>query len=301
LSAWRLAPATADDVPTALRMLTGAGDSGRPFDLVLCDDAGTGLEDTAPRVVRMGGANAALNRPIRQSQLYDLLISVFGTREDRPLEETPASLERRGHVLLVEDNAINQTVALGILARLGFTADVAPDGRVAVELAARNDYLAIFMDCLMPEMDGYTATAEIRRSVMPQDITSALERCTARPSIRRQIEQRLDLLRAAAPTIDDEALAGLLRRLIAQVPDLVEEAMQALALDDAPALRHAAHQLKGAAANLGAQDLADAADRLERAARTGGLEAAVEPVTLLRAAARETVDAVHAMAVSAKA
>jgi PAS domain S-box-containing protein len=335
LRAWRMSPAAADDVPAARRMLTGAAGAGHPFDLVLCDDDGLG--DAAPRVVRTGGASAALTRPIRQSQLYDLLVSVFGTRDDRPPEQTPASLERRGHVLLVEDNAINQTVALGILARLGYTADVAQDGRVAVELAARNDYLAIFMDCLMPEMDGYTATAEIRRRetggqhvpiiamtagalpedrarcleagmddhvakpVMPGDITSALERCATRPSIRHQIEQRLDLLRAAAPTIDDEALTGLLRRLIAQVPNLVEEALQALALDDAPALRHAAHQVKGAAANLGAQGLADAADRLEQAARAERLDEAVALVTVLRAVAQETVDAVHAMTVSANA
>jgi HPt (histidine-containing phosphotransfer) domain-containing protein len=145
----------------------------------------------------------------------------------------------------------------------------------------------------------------IAKPVMPQDITNALERCAAarpsRSSVRRQIEQRLDLLRAAAPTIGDEALADLLRRLIAQVPALVEESMQALALDDAQALRHAAHQLKGAAGNLGARGLAEAAGRLEQAARAGDLAAAVELVTDLRTVARETTEAVHAITVSANA
>jgi PAS domain S-box-containing protein len=346
LRAWRMTPVIADDAEAAVRALAGATTSGRPFDIVLCDDADagpiTGFDGTAPaRVVRMGGRGAVLPRPIRQSQLYDLLVSVIAAPGDRPPEETPISVERQGHVLLVEDNAINQTVAVGILARLGYSADVAPDGRVAVALAAENDYLAIFMDCLMPEMDGYTATAEIRRReagdrhvpiiamtagalpedrarclaagmddhiakpVMPQDITNALERCAAarpsRSSVRRQIEQRLDLLRAAAPTIGDEALADLLRRLIAQVPALVEESMQALALDDAQALRHAAHQLKGAAGNLGARGLAEAAGRLEQAARAGDLAAAVELVTDLRTVARETTEAVHAITVSANA
>jgi PAS domain S-box-containing protein len=340
LRTWKMAPVVADDAGDAQRLLARAAASGRPFDVVLCDDPITGpdLAGTgSPPVVRLDGDGAALTRPIRQSQLYDLLVSVIARPADRPPVDPPAGRERQGHVLLVEDNAINQTVAVGILASLGYTADVAPDGRVAVDLAARNDYLAIFMDCLMPEMDGYTATAEIRRRetggrhvpiiamtagampedrarclaagmddhvakpVMPQDITDALERCAARPSVRRQIEQRLELLRAAAPTIDDETLGGLLRRLIAQVPALVEESMQALALDDAPALRHAAHQLKGAAGNLGAQGLAEAAGRLEQAASAGDLTAAVALVTDLRTAARETTEAVSAITVSANA
>jgi CheY-like chemotaxis protein len=71
-------------------------------------------------------------------------------------------------VLLVEDNEINQTVALGMLANLGYTADVAGNGREAVEMSGRRDYRAIFMDCLMPEMDGYQATAAIR-AVEPPD------------------------------------------------------------------------------------------------------------------------------------
>ncbi|GIE36552.1 hypothetical protein Ait01nite_095970 [Actinoplanes italicus] len=346
LRTWRMAPATAKDGEAAVRVLAEATASGRPFDLVLCDEreAGTikGFRDAAtPRVVPIGSTGAALARPFRQSQLYDLLVSVVAAPVDGPAAEPPASLENHGHVLLVEDNSINQTVALGILARLGYSADVAPDGRVAVALAAENDYLAIFMDCLMPEMDGYTATAEIRRRetggrhvpiiamtagampedrercleagmddhiakpVMPQDITNALERCAAagpaRSEVRLQIERRLDLLRAAAPTVDDQALADLLQRLVSQVPDLIEECMQALALDDAPALRHAAHQMKGAAGNLGAHGLAEASGRLEQAARAGRLEEAVALVTDLRAVARETVDAVHAITVSANA
>jgi PAS domain S-box-containing protein len=230
------------------------------------------------------------------------------------------------HVLLVEDNEINRTVALGILDRLGCTADVAPNGRAAVEMAARGFYQAVFMDCLMPEMDGYTATAEIRRHeppgahlpiiamtagamsedrarcvdagmddhiakpIMPQDVADALTRWLRPPDVRAQITGRLALLKSAAPTLDNAKLTGLLDRLAAQIPQLVDDVFEALSADDLTAVGHAAHQLKGAAANLGATVLADVAADLEQAA---DLEAALLAVTNLRPAAGETLTAVQ--------
>ncbi len=69
---------------------------------------------------------------------------------------------RTGRVLLVEDNDINQLVALGLLEALGYSADVADNGARAVEMAASNDYALILMDVHMPGMDGYTASRAIR-------------------------------------------------------------------------------------------------------------------------------------------
>jgi chemotaxis response regulator CheB len=69
----------------------------------------------------------------------------------------------RGRVLLVEDDVLNQIVAVGILGRLGYHADVAENGREAVAAAERGAYRAVLMDCRMPETDGYQATAETRR------------------------------------------------------------------------------------------------------------------------------------------
>jgi two-component system, sensor histidine kinase and response regulator len=69
----------------------------------------------------------------------------------------------RGRVLLAEDDVLNQIVAVGILGRLGYHADVAENGREAVAAVERGAYRAVLMDCRMPEMDGHQATAEIRR------------------------------------------------------------------------------------------------------------------------------------------
>lgn len=71
--------------------------------------------------------------------------------------------DRQRRVLVVEDNEINQAVALAILARLGYHADVAGDGQRAVELVVRGSYGSVLMDCQLPVLDGYQATAEIRR------------------------------------------------------------------------------------------------------------------------------------------
>jgi CheY-like chemotaxis protein/HPt (histidine-containing phosphotransfer) domain-containing protein len=66
-------------------------------------------------------------------------------------------------VLVAEDSPVNQLLAVRLLDQLGFRADVVGDGREAVAAAEQGDYAAVLMDCQMPELDGYEATAEIRR------------------------------------------------------------------------------------------------------------------------------------------
>jgi len=79
---------------------------------------------------------------------------------------TPGAAGRLRRALLVEDNRVNQEVGKAMLRALGFDADISPDGRAGVEAAFSRHYDIVLMDCQMPEMDGYQATAAIREREM---------------------------------------------------------------------------------------------------------------------------------------
>jgi len=343
LDTWAAETVAAADETAAAGALTAAAEAGRPFDVAILDGPApaaliaAGPARPAPKLVLIGGGpdrpagfQAVLSRPVRQSELYDALAGLFGAPgEERAPRAAATSPAGHGRVLLVEDNEINQTVALGLLANLGFRADVAGNGREAVAKAAAGGYQAIFMDCLMPEMDGYEATVAIRRAegtgrhvpiiamtagalpedrrrclaagmddhlakpLMPATVSAALERWVPAGDVRRQIQDRLDLLRGAGAALGPAELSGLLRKLSAHAPGYVEEIHQAVATDDPTRLRDSAHQLKGVAANLGAQELAAVCERLERAARDEHLDAAIEPLAELRPRTRELLAAVE--------
>ncbi|MBL7259440.1 PAS domain S-box protein [Paractinoplanes lichenicola] len=346
LAAWSMQATGVERGEEAYEILRDAAATGRPIDLVIHDGAFERVPagTPAPKTILLinddeklpsepdpAAMSAAFTKPLRQSQLYDALVGVLAV-DDQLASPPAAAATGSGHVLLVEDNDINRTVALGILANLGYSADVATNGREAVRMAAGHRYQLIFMDCLMPEMDGYAATAEIRRQegadrhvpiialtasalaedrarclqagmdehlakpLVPADVAAALAQW-ATPSVVTQIEQRLDQLRGPDPAESAPIIARLLRSMADRIPGHVEKISQALALDDAETLRNEAHQLKGIMANIGAQDAADACGTLEERARVSDLDAAVDALAALRPcldAVRDAVDAILA-------
>ncbi len=111
-----------------------------------------------------------LSKPVKQTKLHQHLQTIFAhhttipVKEDQPIRldgEMAQELPRR--ILLAEDNLVNQKVALHMLKRLGYRADVAANGLEVLESLRRQQYDVILMDVQMPEMDGMEATASIRQ------------------------------------------------------------------------------------------------------------------------------------------
>jgi signal transduction histidine kinase/DNA-binding response OmpR family regulator len=130
------------------------------------------------RNVAGNAIDACLVKPVRQSQLLNTLATTWSKKllrtpspAPRPrlrLDDLKAALAadlggNQVRILVAEDNVVNQKVAVRMLEKLGLRADVAANGREAVDMCQLCPYDVVLMDCHMPEMDGYTATREIRR------------------------------------------------------------------------------------------------------------------------------------------
>jgi signal transduction histidine kinase/DNA-binding response OmpR family regulator len=199
---WHMRNGSAESGPRALDMLYAAAARGEPYEVAIVDMQMPGMDglalaraikadrsiagtrlilltsigQTGPEPNRDGFFDACLTKPAPQSHLYDCLARVMAgsnlAENEFPRVEIPSASQRRakrlvarqgGRILIAEDNVVNQQVAIGVLATLGYRSDVVANGREAVEAMGLVPYAAILMDCQMPEMDGYQATQEIRR------------------------------------------------------------------------------------------------------------------------------------------
>jgi signal transduction histidine kinase/CheY-like chemotaxis protein len=109
----------------------------------------------------LAGFSACLVRPLRQTQLFDALTNVPLVAASAHVERRIAEIQMR--ILLAEDNVVNQRLALQQLHKLGYDATVVGTGRAALAEVSVGSYDFVFMDCSMPDMDGYDATRAIRQ------------------------------------------------------------------------------------------------------------------------------------------
>ncbi|HKY81661.1 MAG TPA: response regulator [Sphingobium sp.] len=188
---WGMKPLTVDSGPKALAALRNAVGIGRPFRLVLLDmmmpgmdgfavaqEIARGAEAERPAVIMLSSAQkdemarrtgavgiaAFLLKPVRQSELLEAIFAVLKVTvaaESHPPEPVPHR-QTPLHVLVAEDNAVNQRLALRLLEKRGHRVKIVGNGAQAVEAIGQEDFDVVLMDVQMPEMDGFQATAAIR-------------------------------------------------------------------------------------------------------------------------------------------
>ena len=202
VSAWNMHHESAVDGPSALALLRRGVEEGTPFDVAIIDmymPEMNGLElcrlikqDPALRKTHLimltasgqrgdslaaqeAGAAAYLTKPIRERHLADCIRLIFG--RDNAKEQpapfltrhtiTEAIAREAPRLLVVDDNPVNQKVAVKMLEKLGCRVDLAGNGMEALAAICRHQYPLVFMDCQMPDLDGLETTRLLRSQEKP--------------------------------------------------------------------------------------------------------------------------------------
>jgi len=261
--------------------------------------------------------DAWVDKPLRMRALVDAAAGeIAGASQAAGMEETSSTergpLSSSVRVLLVEDNPVNQKVARQLLRKRGYQNVVVSNGLEALAFLGANDCDIIFMDCQMPVMDGYAATAEIRRregkdrhtwivAMTAHSLDGDREKCIAagmddymsKPVKIAALDAVMERYRmvvkepvvesalASLREMGDEDMIGELVELFLQnAPEHLRQAREAFAEVDLLKMARSIHSLKGSASNFGAQYLCELCARLEGVAhdQQGG-----EPAFLLDA------------------
>ncbi len=280
-----------------------------------------GKRGDAKRCEEIGFA-AYFPKPVRQSDLFQALKSIIKGEEVRtrkPIVTRHSIREKQrcdARILLVEDNVTNQQVALNILKKLGFCADVSANGVEAIKTLEKVPFDLVLMDLQMPEMDGLEATRYIRNSqssmlncnipivaMTANAMKGDREKCLAAgmddyltkpidvqslvtiikkwlPAKNETIHQSQKKYKKTSHIFDQDAM---LKRLLGD-KNLVKKIIQGFLIDipkqidilkgflkqgDLSNICRQAHSIKGAAANVGGEELKEAALTLEKEAGSG--------------------------------
>jgi CheY-like chemotaxis protein/HPt (histidine-containing phosphotransfer) domain-containing protein len=248
----------------------------------------------------MGGECGVTSELDRGSQFW------FTIRAHTTIHE---DTKRVGRLLLAEDNPINQKVAVAMLSSVGYSVDTVSNGIEAVQAANDRLYDVILMDCHMPEMNGYEATAAIRANEGSGRQTPIIamtagarqedrERCLAegmdsylakpvnKDALLALVARSMKNAHAAELTIDPVVLeqlrvlgqnsepdfvGDLIKQFASDTEPLMAELRQAFDSDDAVTVTRIAHNMKGCSGQLGGRRLAASCGRLEKRAAGGRL------------------------------
>jgi len=336
LEGWGATVVALESAPAAIETVRRAKSAGQPFDAVVLDHLmpemsgldlavllrrdpataalpvvmATSADLTAlrPRLEQLR-INEILAKPVRQSALLNAVRRSLGwsvadsAQTIVPAEDTPVATNPL-RILVAEDNAINQQVAVGLLTKLGHRADIADDGAEAVERVAAGEYDLVMMDMQMPRVDGLEATRMIRAlpvakgkvtiiamtaNAMKGDrdacLAAGMDDYISKPIDLNRLNDMLakwgDWLRVAREKYADspvdrqaldelrnalgaDAVQTLLDRFWTTLPAALADLRQAAGRDDTAAIKTAAHALAGAAGNLGLIQLSRRLLRLER-------------------------------------
>jgi CheY-like chemotaxis protein/HPt (histidine-containing phosphotransfer) domain-containing protein len=296
---------------------------GRHFPLILLTSLGY---ETRPELEAVVCFAAYLTKPVKPSQLYDALIGVLA-EEDRAADHRPAHAPEIAttqpqlaaqlplRILLAEDVAVNQKFALLALEDLGYSADVAANGREVLAALQRQVYDVILMDVQMPEMDGLEATRRIRgdfgaerqphiiamtANAMQGDrelcLEAGMDDYVSKPVYLDELHAALERVgqRAVATEgalLDHAMVAQVLRQrkgrelielYVMESEQLLRELEAALLQGDAAEVQRVTHGLKGSSRYVGATGVAKLCQELEALSQHGALEQAPRMVAELQ-------------------